>query len=154
MSEVLKVCLIGRDGRMGRAAEAWVQETEGLELIGAVDINDDWGVLQGAGVGLDVTSAGLGLSHGERLLDMGIRPVIGTSGVTPLDAAQLDRKSKSLSLGGAVVPNFSVGFLEQPQLLGLEPACAQPIGSELGVGCVGKSTLYVVAVVQAWPQCP
>jgi len=111
MPEPLKVALIGREGRLGRAACDWIRGDEELELFGAVDVGDSWEALRGACVALDVTRAGLGLPHGERLLEMGLRPVIGTSGVSPAEAAALDHKAKELRLGGAVVPNFSVGFL-------------------------------------------
>jgi 4-hydroxy-tetrahydrodipicolinate reductase len=42
---------------------------------------------------------------------MGSRPVVGTSGVFPAEVASLHDLALSLGLGGAVVPNFSLGML-------------------------------------------
>ena len=42
---------------------------------------------------------------------MGMRPVVGTSGVSPAEATSLHELALTLGLGGAVVPNFSVGML-------------------------------------------
>lgn len=44
------------------------------------------------------------------LLESGIRPVIGTSGVSPDQTAALDAEARRLGLGGLVVPNFSLGM--------------------------------------------
>ncbi len=111
MTEPLKVGVVGRDGRMGAAALDWIRAEAGLELVGAVGRGDGWEALDGASVALDVTRAGLGALHGERLLRRGIRPLIGTSGVTPYEAAALHELAIECGLGGAVVPNFSAGFL-------------------------------------------
>ena len=58
---------------------------------------------------LDVTVAGLGLEHGLAILDAGLRPVIGTSGVGEDDTLRLDERARALGLGGIVVPNFCLG---------------------------------------------
>jgi 4-hydroxy-tetrahydrodipicolinate reductase len=44
------------------------------------------------------------------MLECGLRPIIGTSGVTLEENARLDAAARELSLGGLVVPNFSVGM--------------------------------------------
>lgn len=68
-----------------------------------------------ADVGLDLTVAGRGAIHGEWMLAAGVRPVIGTSGVTPEEVDGLDRRARALGLGGLVVPNFSLGMLRLQQ---------------------------------------
>ena len=115
MTELLKVGVVGRDGRMGRAAVDWIRADDGMELVGAVGSGDEWCAIDGAAVVLEVTRAGLGLEHGLRLLKMGIRPLVGTSGMNSRDASVLHEVAIQKSLGGAVVPNFSVGFLSFSQ---------------------------------------
>jgi 4-hydroxy-tetrahydrodipicolinate reductase len=61
-------------------------------------------------VALDLTVAGLGGEHGRRMLAAGVRPVIGTSGVTRAETAALDVLARARGLGGIVVPNFSLGM--------------------------------------------
>ena len=112
-SEHLRVVVIGSAGRMGAFACNLVRETPAFELIGAYDVDDDWQAQLGhtdARVGLDFTRAGLGLEHGLALLEAGVRPVIGTSGMDPADDAALDSRARELGLGGLVVPNFSIGI--------------------------------------------
>ncbi len=71
-----------------------------VELVGKHDI----------AIGFDFTVAGLGLTHGRTMLEAGVRPVIGTSGVSPEQASELDHLARELGLGGIVVPNFSLGM--------------------------------------------
>ncbi len=44
------------------------------------------------------------------MLEAGVRPLIGTSGVTLEENARLDALARERSLGGLVVPNFSLGM--------------------------------------------
>ena len=109
-----RVVLVGARGRMGRLATELFAEQEDFELALALGREDDLErALACADVtlGLDLTVAGLGFEHGRTLLAAGVRPVIGTSGVTPEENAELDRLARERGLGGIVVPNFSLGML-------------------------------------------
>ena len=44
-----------------------------------------------------------------RLLRLGVRPLVATSGVSPEETAALDALALERGLGGLVVPNFSLG---------------------------------------------
>lgn len=108
----LRVVVIGARGRMGRFACGLLANTPGFELAGQLGREHELPVALAecrAEVGLDVTSAGLGATHGRALLEAGIRPLIGTSGVTREETAELDRLARARGLGGLVVPNFSLG---------------------------------------------
>ena len=107
MSATLRVGIVGRDGRMGRAASAWLAAAEGMECVAAVGAGEDWGSLAQAEVVLEVTAAGLGARHAKALLEMGLRPVVGTSGVSADEVRVLDELARARGLGGIVVPNFS-----------------------------------------------
>ena len=111
MSDMIKVGIVGRDGRLGLSAAAWIHAAADLELSAAVGRDDDWLALRGCDVVLEVTEAGLGAPHGLRLIEMGLRPVIGTSGVDSKQAQDLDTSARAAGLGGVVIPNFSVGML-------------------------------------------
>lgn len=107
------VVILGARGRMGSFAARCLGEQDEFEVVAALDAGDD---LEAAlattrpTLGLDFTVAGLGFEHGRRLLAAGVRPVIGTSGVTRAEAAELDRLAREDGLGGLVVPNFSLGM--------------------------------------------
>jgi len=110
-----RVVVIGAGGRMGRFACELLARTEGFELVARLGREAALGnALRecGAELGLDLTVAGLGAAHGKLLLECGLRPVIGTSGVTRTETAELDRLARARGLGGLVVPNFSLGMLE------------------------------------------
>ncbi len=116
--EALRVCVLGAKGRMGSFACALLEEDEGFHVAAALDKGDDLpaGIAASeARVGLDLTVAGKGREHGLLLLEAGVRPVIGTSGVSLDDNAALDARARELDLGGLVVPNFSLGvwFLQR-----------------------------------------
>jgi 4-hydroxy-tetrahydrodipicolinate reductase len=108
------VAVIGASGRLGRFACELIKASNEFELVGAWGRNDDWiGALRssGARVALEATVAGLGAAHGLALLEAGVRPLIGTSGVGIDDGERLDRLARERGLGGLVVPNFSLGSL-------------------------------------------
>jgi len=111
MTSVIQVGIIGGGGKLGKAATAWIGECPDLRFVGAVGPDEDWQTLGDADVVLEVTRAGLGHTHGMRLLKMGLRPVIGTSGVSQEQTLDLDRISRRAGLGGIVIPNFSLGML-------------------------------------------
>jgi len=58
---------------------------------------------------LDFTEADSAVKHALAALENGIRPVIGTSGLTEAHFKQLKDASARAKIGALVVPNFSVG---------------------------------------------
>jgi len=109
----LRVAVVGARGRMGRYACELIRGREDWELAGAFDREDPWReqvAASGAQVALELTVAGQGARHGMELLEAGVRPVIGTSGVRVTETEELDRRARELGLGGVVVPNFSLGM--------------------------------------------
>jgi len=88
-------------------------------LAARPEVGDVVGVFRGdelaescrhAEIGFDFTVAGLGAEHARIMLAHGVRPVVGTSGVTPEEVSELDRLAREVELGGLVVPNFSLGM--------------------------------------------
>jgi len=112
VSAALPVAVIGAAGRIGSFACEYIDGAREVSLAARIEIADDLaGALadSGARVALDVTVAGLGLAHGLTILEAGLRPVIGTSGVDQSAVDELDRRARELGLGGIVVPNFCLG---------------------------------------------
>ena len=110
---VLTVVVLGAQGRMGRHAVALLDAQPGYEVVASLGRGEvDRLRLErtGAQLGLDLTVAGCGGQHGMLLLEAGLRPVIGTSGVTVQEECELDRAARELGLGGLIVPNFCAGI--------------------------------------------
>lgn len=108
-----RVAVIGAHGRLGRFACELFGAQPDMDLVARLGRGDD---LQAEltraapDVALDVTHAGLGFAHATILLALGIRPLIGTSGVSLEDNRRLDETARALGIGGLVVPNFSLGM--------------------------------------------
>ena len=108
-----RVAVVGAQGRMGGFACGLLRETPEFQLVAELEREHDIeAVLRECAVhvALDLTRAGLGAEHGRRMLAAGVRPVIGTSGVTRAEATELDALARARGLGGIVVPNFSLGM--------------------------------------------
>ena len=109
----LRVAVVGARGRLGRFACELLRADPGFELVAELAREHDLAAALGecgARVALDATVAGLGGAHARAMLAAGVRAVIGTSGVSRAEAAELDRLARAANLGGIVVPNFSLGM--------------------------------------------
>jgi 4-hydroxy-tetrahydrodipicolinate reductase len=124
MGSVMDILLVGADGRMGRFTKALIAAESDLRVVGGVGRGDDLDAKLRElrpSVAVDFTLAGRGARHAHTMLARGVRPLIGTSGVTPEEVAELDRAARECSLGGLVVPNFCLGIVLQ-QRFALEAA--------------------------------
>jgi 4-hydroxy-tetrahydrodipicolinate reductase len=115
----LRVGIVGATGKMGRFTQGLLAHEADLELVCMLGSSDDLasGLTQsGAQVAVDFTAAGLGAQHGLAMLECGVRPLIGTSGVSEDEDAALDALARERGLGGLVVPNFCLGVWLQQRL--------------------------------------
>lgn len=105
------VAVIGR-GVLGSLAAALVEAAPEFALTGAFDSGDDWPTALASSrpcMAFEATVAGRGYEHALTCLTLGVRPIVGTSGLQPDEIARLDQRARELGLGGFVVPNFSLG---------------------------------------------
>ena len=108
----ITVAVSGSAGRMGRMVVGAVDNTPDLQLVAAVDRDDDLAAIlrdRRPQVLVDFTVPAVGADHLDLALELGIHPVVGTTGIPAdrLDAAA-DR-ARSSGCGGVVAPNFAVG---------------------------------------------
>lgn len=119
---------------MGKEVVKLVLQDEELELAAAIDRSSkdiDAGRLVGLEeCGIIVSSdleAALANTAGDVMVDFttpqsvyantalavkyGVRPVIGTTGFTPEQIAELDKQCKEQGVGGLIAPNFSIGAI-------------------------------------------
>ena len=109
----IPVAVIGAGGRMGAYTVQLIGLNAKWDVVATYGRDDDWAEplrASGARIAVDFTVAGRGYAHGARILAAGVRPLIGTSGVMPDEVRALDAQARELELGGAVVPNFSLGI--------------------------------------------
>lgn len=128
----LRIGVCGAAGRMGREVVAAVAGDDGLVLTAAIDrdhVGEDSGTLAGMGANgvpiasdlssaltdarcdvlVDFTQPDAATENARRAAQLGVRPVIGTSGVSAEDRKELDSLLRANGLGGLLVPNFALG---------------------------------------------
>lgn len=134
MSGIIKVAVAGASGRMGREVVKMVLGDPELRLAAAVDNSSDpvdAGTMVGmetcgvrmsndlelalvesrADVLVDFTTPKSVLGNTKLAIQHGVRPVIGTTGFTPADIAELDKLCREAGIGGLIAPNFSIGAI-------------------------------------------
>lgn len=127
-----RVVVSGASGRMGREVVRAVSAEKDLDLVGAVDclhVGDDSGVLAGlesnhikitddlAGllaqikpdVLVDFTAPAAVVGNVVTTLEAGVRPVVGTTGMSVSDLEMILDLSAKRKIGGLVAPNFAIG---------------------------------------------
>ncbi len=66
---------------------------------------------EGAAVLVDFTHPSVVFEHTRAAIAYGVHPVIGTTGLAPQQLADLVEFAAKAGIGGAVIPNFSVGMV-------------------------------------------
>ncbi|MDI3256272.1 MAG: 4-hydroxy-tetrahydrodipicolinate reductase [Kyrpidia sp.] len=127
----IRVVVAGAAGKMGREVIRAVVREPGLRLVGAVGTQPraDAGTVAGIGemgipvsadlretliaarpdVLVDFTRPDVVADHVNQALELGIRPVVGTTGVTQEQIRRWDDFCRQRGIGGIVAPNFAVG---------------------------------------------
>jgi 4-hydroxy-tetrahydrodipicolinate reductase len=130
----IRVAVAGAKGRMGREVVNMVLSSEDMELVSCIDSTLD-GVDAGAILGkgalgvpfrndidealteakpdvlVDFTIPALARQHTEKALQLGVRPVVGTTGFAPKDIEELDKLALQQGIGAVVAPNFTIGAI-------------------------------------------
>lgn len=119
----IKVIIAGFSGKMGSTAVKMVQEAEDFELVGLLGrdetVSEAFGlpvfnhkeevVGLSADVWVDLTAPAAAYENTRFALEQGFRPVVGTTGFTEDEVAELIELSREKKLGGLIAPNFALG---------------------------------------------
>ncbi len=134
MNEAIRVAVSGAGGRMGREVVKMVLGDSALRLVAAIDLSstgEDAGRLVGmpacgvtigsdlelalveskAQVMVDFTVPQSAFSNTQTAIRHQVRPVIGTTGFSPENIAQLSELCREREIGGIIAPNFSIGAI-------------------------------------------
>lgn len=130
----IKVVVAGAIGKMGQEVVRMVQTSENLHLVGAVD-RSQFGIDVGHVIGIgtcgvqiqqdltsviaeslpdvivDFTIPKAVMRNAELAMKLGVRPVIGTTGLSTEDLKQIAAWSDQWGVGCVVAPNFSIGAI-------------------------------------------
>ena len=107
----IKVGVLGAAGRMGSTTCGAVDGDDELELVARVDHGDGRQGLVDAGVqvAVDFTVPDAVKDNIHFCLDHGIHVVVGTSGLTSDDFAEIETRAKASEANCFIGPNFAIG---------------------------------------------
>lgn len=106
----MRVGVLGAWGRMGQAVVEAVTDADDLELVAAIDIEDDVTELVGSDVVVDFTRPDVVMDNLRWCIENGIHAVVGTSGFDDQRLETLEKWcAENPGVGVLVAPNFSVG---------------------------------------------
>lgn len=107
-----RILVCGAYGRMGRLAVEAIEQAADLELVGKVGSHDKLAAVMASvqpDIVVDLTVASAVYANVFTVIQAGVHPVIGTSGLTREQIIQLQAICQAKQLGGAIIPNFSLG---------------------------------------------
>lgn len=128
----IRIIVAGASGKMGQETVKLIQRTKDFQLVGAVSrssVGRDVGeVIRIGNVGvsfygsvadvleaveadvlIDFTAPQLVKENMERCLEAGVRPVVGTTGLSDEEIAQFQICFAEKGLGALIIPNFAIG---------------------------------------------
>jgi len=109
---MIKVGVLGANGRMGSEVVKAVSSAQGLELVTALDIGDqlDKIATSGAQVVVDFTTPDAVMGNLEFLIKAGINAVVGTTGFDDEKIEKIQALLKAHpKVGVLIAPNFAIG---------------------------------------------
>lgn len=120
-----RVLINGAQGKMGREAVDAINAADDLTLVAATGRSDDLAqALQEsqATVAVDLTLPEVVYENAKIMIESGVHPVIGTSGLTSAQIALLQTDCEKQKLGGIIAPNFSIAAVLMMQFSRLAAA--------------------------------
>lgn len=129
----IKVAIAGARGRLGSAALTAIMSAPNMKVVAALDYKYEGQYLHGTEVNdmpggipiytslenlaavnkpdvlLDLTDPNAVFRNVHDALSLGIRPVVGTSGLSMDNIALLTELAAKNQVGGIIAPNFSIG---------------------------------------------
>ena len=115
---MIKVAICGACGKMGREVVKAVTEDDKLELVAKIDICGGQGVFESIEKALEVSPIDVLVdftqpksifANAKLCLNKGIRPVIGTTGLSDTQIDELQKLSQAKGVSCLIAPNFSTG---------------------------------------------
>lgn len=124
---MIKVAVCGALGRMGQEVVKAVEEAEGMELSAVIDLNNVGQELKSGvkiyrniadaisenkiDVVVDFTIPDSVYNNAIAALTNGVRPVIGTTGLSSEQLKEIETLSKEKNIGALIAPNFAIGAI-------------------------------------------
>jgi 4-hydroxy-tetrahydrodipicolinate reductase len=114
---IIRVAVAGANGRMGQEVVKMLGQDQELEYVGALDTRGDDSAVRlqfeklRANVLVDFTTPHSVYRNMNLCLQHGVRPVVGTTGLSPEQLNELTQRFKEAELGAIIAPNFAIGAI-------------------------------------------
>lgn len=112
MSKTISVIVNGAKGKMGAEAVIAINNDPALKLVAALGRGDNLAEAiktTGADCVVDLTVPTAVYQNTKIIMENNAHPIIGTTGLTPEQIAELQEIAAAKKLGGLIAPNFSIG---------------------------------------------
>src|SRR3990167_11517192 len=122
------VIINGAFGKMGSLACEAIRQHPNFTLVATLGRNDNLSQIirdTQAKIVIELTNSQVVYANSLQIIQENVHPVIGASGLTAAQIEDLQSRCKQQSLGGMIVPNFSIGIALMQQ-------CAALIAKKLG----------------------
>ncbi len=109
-----KVIVNGAYGKMGALACKTIVDHPQFQLVASLGRNDNLQqaiLAHAAQIVIDLTSADCAYENSLIIINSGVHPIIGTTGLMGDEIATLQKLSAEKKLGGVIAPNFSLSAL-------------------------------------------
>lgn len=121
---MIKVAVSGALGRMGQAVVKAVSEAEDTQLVALIDVMGEGKIIEGIAVDTDLaqslssknvdvvvdfTQPDSVFENVKIALNAGVRPVVGTTGLSQAQLSEIETLSKDKNTGVLIAPNFTIG---------------------------------------------
>jgi 4-hydroxy-tetrahydrodipicolinate reductase len=106
-----RIIINGANGRMGQETVKTIQQEKSFELVGQANRGDNLSDLiknTNANIVIDFTNAAAVFENALTIINAGVHPVIGATGLTAEQITDLQHICSNKKLGGIIVPNFSI----------------------------------------------
>ena len=116
---MIRVAVTGYLGRMGSEVVRAVTAETDMEVVSKIELGDDLAISlkeSNAQVMVDFTVPETAFSNIMTALNCGVIPVVGTTGLTSVQLAELDAESQKLGVPVLVIPNFAIGAVLMMQM--------------------------------------
>ncbi|NQT29855.1 MAG: 4-hydroxy-tetrahydrodipicolinate reductase [Candidatus Saganbacteria bacterium] len=110
----IKVLVNGSHGKMGKETVNAILKETGLELVGQTDIGDNLGETikeTKAAVVVDFTHPSSAMKNAKTILSHKAHAIIGTTGLTNANLAEIKKLCSKHKVNCIVAPNFAIGAI-------------------------------------------
>jgi 4-hydroxy-tetrahydrodipicolinate reductase len=110
----VKIIINGAYGKMGSLLSEALMQTRDYHLLARCGRQDDLAAIirqKKPDVVVELTSAEAVYANAKTIIEQGVKPLIGSSGLTLAQIEELEKISQEKKLGGIIAPNFSLGAI-------------------------------------------